>query len=348
VNGGEVARFVVSFLEQTGCRIIERSPAHVVVKLSTEADRALTNRPFYWSFVDRTGTEPETMTFAWYFEPPGGAAQAGAAEAAPEALAAAAGNAVAPVAVAETSASAAPGAAATALSAVAGTTALPAASPAPAAGPLPSAFSLPGVRVISEHLHFGSARLHQLFDYVRQRGRNVFLFAEPPRGACAADPFSHAYTAWLGVNFKISSECDMKREDLYSWGISLATGVIDEKFGERLQASKMTTRLSPEIRLLKSTLTPRKAMARLEAHLERKLRRGDFTWAVEAEARRQEERERVTSYYRPLIERADSEEQKRALQERLARREAEIDWQYRPRMTVSVTSCGIFHFPGID
>ena len=326
MNGGEVARFVVSFLEQTGCHIIERSPSHVVVKLSPEADRALTNRPFYWSFVDRTGAEPETMTFAWYFEPPGNAAQAGAAEAAPEALAAAGGTGVA-------------------------TAAFPAASPASApaaAGPLPSAYSLPGVRVLSEHLHFGSARLHQLFEYVRQRGRNVFLFAEPPRGARAADPFSHAYTAWLGVNFKVSSECDMKREDLYSWGISLATGVIDEKFGERLQASKMTTRLSPEIRLLKSTLTPRKAMARLEAHLERKLRRGDFTWAVEAEARRQEERERVASYYRPLIERADSEEQKRALRERLARREAEIDWQYRPRMTVSVTNCGIFHFPGID
>jgi len=343
VNGGEVARFVVSFLEQTGCHMIERSPSHVVVKLSPEADRALTNRPFYWSFVDRTGAEPETMTFAWHFEPPGTPASAASAAASPALAAqvssapAGAGPAVASSAAAPALASQgyffAPGAAEAGFAAAtAGTAALP----------------LPGGRILTEYLHFGSARLHQIFDYVRQRGRNVLLFAEPPRGARAADPFSRAYTAWLGVNFKVACECDMKREDLYSWGISLATGVIDENFGERLKACRLSARLSPEIRILRSTLTPRKGMARLEAHLERKLRRGDFSWAVEAEERRREERERVAHYYRQLIERADSEEQRRTLEERLKARETEIDWQYRPRMTVTVINCGIFHFPGID
>ena len=327
MNGGEVARFVVSFLEQTGCHIIERSPTHVVVKLSPEADRALTNRPFYWSFVDRTGAEPETMTFAWYFEPPDTPASPAPAASAPALSVAAV---PAPGSAGFSFASGAAGTGVT--GATAGTAALP----------------LPGGRVLTEYLHFGSARLHQIFDYVRQRGRNVLLFAEPPRGGRAADPFSRAYTAWLGVNFKVTCECDMKREDLYSWGISLATGVIDENFGERLQACRLTARLSPEIRLLRSTLTPRKGMARLEAHLERKLRRGDFSWAVEAEERRREERQRVANYYRQLIERADSGEQRRALEERLKNREAEIDWQYRPRMTVTVINCGIFHFPGID
>ena len=346
MNGGEVARFVVSFLEQTGCHIIERSPSHVVAKLSPEADRALTNRPFYWSFVDRTGAEPETMTFAWHFEPPGTPASASSAVASPASASSAAASsapagtcsvAAPPTAAAPASAPQgyflAPGAAEAGITAVtAGTAALP----------------LPGTRILTEYLHFGSARLHQIFDYVRQRGRNVLLFAEPARGARSADPFARAYTAWLGVNFKVACECDMKREALYSWGISLATGVIDENFGERLKACRLTARLSPEIRLLRSTLTPRKGMARLEAHLERKLRRGDFSWAVEAEERRREERERVAHYYRQLIARADSEEQRRALEERLKDRETEIDWQYRPRMTVTVINCGIFHFPGID
>ncbi|OUM99678.1 MAG: hypothetical protein BAA02_09500 [Paenibacillaceae bacterium ZCTH02-B3] len=342
MNGGEVARFVVSFLEQTGCRIIERSPSHVVVKLSPEADRALTNRPFYWSFVDRTGAEPETMTFAWHFEPPGTPASSAPGASAPAASSSASAGSAGTVPAsspAALSGPAVPGysfasdAAGTGIAAaIAGTTALP----------------LPGGRVLTEYLHFGSARLHQIFDYVRQRGRNVLLFAEPPRGARSADPFSRAYTAWLGVNFKVAFECDMKREDLYSWGISLATGVIDENFGERLKACKLTARLSPEIRLLMSTLKPRKGMARLEAHLERKLRRGDFSWAVEAEERRREELERVSHYYRQLIGRADSEEQRRTLEERLKDREAEIDRQFRPRMTVTVINCGIFHFPGID
>lgn len=32
-------------------------------KVVSLADRELTNRPYYWSFVDRIGGEPETMTY---------------------------------------------------------------------------------------------------------------------------------------------------------------------------------------------------------------------------------------------------------------------------------------------
>lgn len=383
MNHKQVQRFVLSFLEQTGCRILEKSPAHVVVKLSPEADRALTNRHFYWSFVDRTGAEPETMTFAWHFEPPakGGAAAQGSAGGgmavhggpAVPGYAGGAGNAPAPASAGPGDpppGSAFPGGAfpggvtpsGTApvmeASSELGTPAagaapageaspVPGAAPTSGAAPVPPHTPAPGFRVLTEQIHFGSGRLNQLFDYVRQNGRNVLLFAEPPRGA---SPFSATwpYTAWLGVNFKVSYECDVKRDELYGWGISLATGVIDERFRERVQAAKLTARLPEGVHVLKNTLSPRKAMAQLEAHLERKLKRGDFSWAVEAESRRLDELERVVHYYRPLIERAENAEQREALKTRLKNREAEIDWQYRPRVTVSVINCGIFHFPGID
>ena len=340
MNRKQVQRFVLSFLEQTGCHIIEKSPTHVVVKLSPEADRALTNRHFYWSFIDRTGAEPETMTFAWHFGQPAKDGDAARGDAVPgsAAGAGAAGGGTAP-ASANVASGASPGNAQPGGAFSAGA--------APSGTAVPSFAPAPGYRVLTEQIHFGSARLNQLFDYVRKNGRNVLLFAEPPRGA---SPFraTWPYTAWLGVNFKVSYECDVKRDELYGWGISLATGVIDERFRERLQAARLTARMPEGVQLLKSTLTPRKAMAHLEAHLERKLKRGDFSWAVEAESRRLDELERVIHYYRPLIERAETAEQREALRTRMKNREAEIDWQYRPRVTVSVINCGIFHFPGID
>lgn len=69
MNAEQVRSFVMRYLEAAGCRILDASPAHVTVKLSPEADKALTNRPYYWGFVERTGAEPETMTIMFVFDP---------------------------------------------------------------------------------------------------------------------------------------------------------------------------------------------------------------------------------------------------------------------------------------
>lgn len=65
----EIREFVISYLRSTECEIREESPFHVTVKLSPQADRELTNRPYYWAYVDRCGVEPETMSFTFVFDP---------------------------------------------------------------------------------------------------------------------------------------------------------------------------------------------------------------------------------------------------------------------------------------
>ncbi|WP_239615386.1 YqhG family protein [Cohnella mopanensis] len=293
MNPKQVQKFVVSYLDSTGCHFIEKSPSQVTVKLSPDADRALSNRPYYWSFVDRTGTAPETMTYRWSFESPSMADRTNAS----------------PVSYVMTESG----------------------------------------RVIQEDVYFGSRRLYQLFDSALFGGRCVTLFEEPPRSKI--DPLSsHPYTAWLGVNFKVGFECDMKREELYGWGISLATGVINEKFMETLKDRRLTPRLPSNVHLMRNGLSLRKGMSQLELTMERKLKNTDFNWAVEAEQRRQDELERIRQYYVPMLdnmEHPDQKEQKDAVSARFQQREAEIDWQYRPRVSVTVMNCGIFHLPGI-
>jgi hypothetical protein len=293
MNAKQVHKFVLSYLEATHCRVIERSPTHVTVKLSPEADRALTNRPYYWSFVDRTGTPPETMTFSWMFEKS------------------------------------------------------PLPDPSAPSTPLSYMMTENG-RIAREEVYFGSRRLLALFEAVSQGGRCLTMFEEPPRGG-RSDPLSSIpYTAWLGANFKVGFECDMKREEMYGWGISLATGVIDEKFLDRLREAKLTPRLPSNVHLLRNGLSLRKGMNQLESSLERRLKTKDFDWAKEAEERRQDELARIQAYYDPMIERSGEDETQRdALMARFRAREAEIDWQYRPRVTLSVMNCGIFHLPGI-
>lgn len=291
MNTKQVQKFVLSYLDSTGCHLIEKSPTGVTVKLSPEADRTLTNRPFYWSYVDRAGIEPETMTFGWSFDNP-------------------------------TSEQRSPN------------------------GSAMSYLMTDTGRIVKEEVYFGSRRLHQLFEAVRQGGRCVTLFEEPPRGRM--DPLSsQPYTAWLGVNFKVSFECDMKREELYNWGISLATGVIDEKFLDTLKDRKLTPRLPSNVHLLRNGISLRKGMSQLEQTMERKLKSVDFSWAEDAEQRRQDELQRIQSYYAPMLKVMEPSEQRDELAVRFQQREAEIDWQYRPRVSLSVMNCGIFHLPGI-
>lgn len=290
MNTKQVQKFVLSYLDSTGCHLIEKSPTRITVKLSPEADRSLTNRPFYWSYVDQAGVPPETMTYGWSFENPS--------------------------------------------------------SEERSSGSTMSYLMTDTGRIVQEDVYFGSRRLHQLFEAVRQGGRCVTLFEEPPRGHI--DPLSsQPYTAWLGVNFKVSFECDMKREELYGWGISLATGIIDEKFLETLKDRKLSPRLPSNVHLLKNGISMRKGMSQLELTMERKLKSIDFTWAEEAETRRQDELARIKHYYAPMLEALEPSEQREELAIRFQQREAEIDWQYRPRISLAVMNCGIFHLPGI-
>ncbi|GBF10998.1 YqhG family protein [Tepidibacillus sp. HK-1] len=64
-----VREYVEQYLQLFQCHIIEREPSHTTAKLSVPVDKDLTNRPYYWTFVERMGVEPETMTMTFIFDP---------------------------------------------------------------------------------------------------------------------------------------------------------------------------------------------------------------------------------------------------------------------------------------
>ncbi|MFD0588126.1 YqhG family protein [Paenibacillus sp. GCM10027627] len=310
MNEKQVHKYVSRYLEATECSILEKSPAHITVKLSPDADRELTNRPYYWSFVDRAGTEPETMTYLLVTDKEKYEISLNQAAAVPQDGQAAAADA--------------------ALSR--------------SFGFINSSIQAP--RIPREDLYFGSRKLDQLFGAAKSRGGFVNLFQEPDKRG--SNPFaSTPYTAWLGVNMKVEFACDRKREELFSFGVSLVTGHCVDGFFDRLLAMKLTPRLPSNIHLTKNGISYAKAQTIVESTLERKLKNYDYGWAKEAAARLQDELERVEQYYSPLLEHA-TDENKPAIEEQYQQRKEEIRWQYEPRVTASAINCGIFHLEGID
>lgn len=313
MNRETIERFVMRYLEATGCQVIEKAEGHVTVKFSPEADRDLTNRPYYWNFVERTGAPAETMSFTFVFDLQ--TYQASAKAAAEAKKTAAVGNPEAD----------------TILGRYFGVT--------PSVG---VGLAGPG-RIPSDTVNFGSRKLDQLFAVVQGKGRFVRLFEKPKD--LNANPFaSVGYSTWLGVNYKVEFICDMKRDELHSLAIHMGTGQITERFFDFVRSRSLTPKLPSNVHLQPVRLSADDAASELERHLYDKIQAYDYGWAADAFVRLSDEFSRIDAYYEELLRNAEADEEKKALiEEQYKNRELEIDWQYRPRIQVSVINCGFFH-----
>ncbi|ANE48260.1 hypothetical protein SY83_20410 [Paenibacillus swuensis] len=320
MNPKQVQKYVMRYLDTTECQVLEKHPAYVTAKLSPDADRDLTGRSYYWSFVERTGAPPQTMTYTFVFDPEKHEELKAAKAVPPQGQPAPGGAQVSPGAA---------GPQQPASDSILGRY----------FGFVPTA---PVARVPQDHVTFGSKRLQQIFNVARAKGRCVCLFEEPAREQSRAGS-SMQYSTWLCVNFKAQFICDMKRDELHSLAMNLSTGEIVENFYPGLLERKLTPKLPAQAHTPKRTVTLAKAVTQLEQLLERKIKRYDHAWANEAQERLQEELARIQAYYEDLLKAAEEEEKKAEIQTQFDNRAKEIRWQYKPRVEINAVSSGIFH-----
>ncbi|RAJ01233.1 uncharacterized protein YqhG [Paenibacillus pabuli] len=272
----EVQAYVLTYLETLDCQIMERSPAHVTVKLSPEADKALTNRPYYWGFVERTGAPAETMSFTFVFDPDAyqqalEAEEAKAAQLAPPAS---------------------PGV---------GTPEAPKDTILGRYfGIVPSLPQLGPGRILKEDVVYGSRRLQQIFNAAREGGAFVNLFEQAAKRQLRATAPA-VYEPWLGVCFKVEFACDLKKEELHFIGISLRTGEIVEKFGSKLNRRDLSPRLAENMHVQTAKVSLADAGAALESHLTNRLLELDYSWAEKAKERLDLELAVVDTYYEAVL-----------------------------------------------
>lgn len=374
MNTEKIRKYVLEYLEATECHIMELSPACVTVKLSERADRKLTNRPYYWGFVDRTGAEPETMRFTFVFDPSAMPPDPPRGPYAPPPTG---------VAPAEGAASAPP--AGTTNAPQAGSTADPNAGDSILGryfGVAP-AFTGGGGgigRIPREDVTFGSRRLNSIMQAAHEEGRFISLFADhegsqavgrSPRGAKR----STAYEPWLLLNLNVEFACDLKREEIHSYGISLVTGRIRTDFMGQLLTMSLSPKLPPNVHIAPWSLSIEQAREAVEQQLLNLISTYDNTWAMEAAERLNEELARLQSYYEPQLQQSsarsemesgslvkeqqetiraasnpeseDSNQRSKheVIKQQYDMRCQEIRWQFEPRITVHLLNAGLIHLP---
>ncbi|MBE3554645.1 MAG: hypothetical protein IMW85_06590 [Thermicanus sp.] len=65
----EVRKFVEAFFQHRKCDLLRRDEHSITVRLSPETDKDLGYRPFYWSYVETMGMEPELLEITYLFQP---------------------------------------------------------------------------------------------------------------------------------------------------------------------------------------------------------------------------------------------------------------------------------------
>ncbi len=180
-----------------------------------------------------------------------------------------------------------------------------------------------------EEIHFGSPRLHQIFEstknlagYIRLYEKNLFSNGQhvPLR-------------PWLGINLKISYQSDRKRDVFKSIGLQLINGQMVENFHEQLLQLKLTPKIPDYSFTLSPLIMPGSGVSRIEAHLRSKIEIEDHQWAAEARKRWQQDLQLLEHFYEEAEEKGESyENEKKALQE-----------QYEPKVKISIINGGLFY-----
>jgi len=68
VNAQEMRNYIEEYLIAQDCEILVSDPSYITCQLSIEVDKDIANRPYYWMFVERTGTPPQPLQLTFIFD----------------------------------------------------------------------------------------------------------------------------------------------------------------------------------------------------------------------------------------------------------------------------------------
>lgn len=179
-----------------------------------------------------------------------------------------------------------------------------------------------------EIIHFGSPRLHQIFESTKRLASYIRLY-ENHNHQNRQTPLM----PWLCMNVKISYQCDRKRDIFKSIGLQLINGQMVEDFHDRLQQIPLTPKIPDYSFTLSPLVKPKSGMVRIEKYLKSVIEEDDHSWAENARKRWEQDLQLLDHFYEDLEEENESyETEKKALQE-----------QYEPKINISFINGGLFY-----
>ncbi|WP_335872801.1 YqhG family protein [Bacillus sp. 2205SS5-2] len=179
-----------------------------------------------------------------------------------------------------------------------------------------------------EVLHFGSPRLHQIFQSTKELSAYIRLYEHThPNGN------QRPLFPWLSLNMKVSYQCDLKKDTLRSFGLNLINGKLDTHFHEKLLYKQWTPKIPDYCFTLTPIIQPKSGISRIENFIKTELQNEDHQWAEDARKRWDADLALLHSFYEDMDEKPESFiVEKKALQD-----------QYEPSIEVEIINGGLFY-----
>nr|WP_285856978.1 YqhG family protein [Mesobacillus subterraneus] len=178
-----------------------------------------------------------------------------------------------------------------------------------------------------EVIHFGSPRLHQIFQSTKNLAGFIRLYENNNFG------LQTPLIPWIGLNMKISYQCDRKRDVYQSIGLQLINGRMVEDFHDKLLSLPMRSKIPDYAYTLSPLIKPRSGLNRIQSYLTNRIELEDHSWADEARMRWKKDLDLLHHFYEDEEEISESfETEKIALQE-----------QYEPKVNISIVNGGLFY-----
>ncbi|CAG9619252.1 YqhG family protein [Sutcliffiella rhizosphaerae] len=181
-----------------------------------------------------------------------------------------------------------------------------------------------------DHVHFGSPRMHQIFESTKNLAGYIRLYENVSTHHNAGHFPLHP---WMNVNLKISFQCDRKRDVIKSLGIHLITGAIVENFQTEVERVNLTPKIPDFCFTMTPIIMPVSGLSRLEHYINGYILSQDHKWAEDARKRWDNDRRLLEHFYEDVDEKPNSyETEMKALQE-----------QYEPKIHVNTINGGLFY-----
>ncbi|WEG14295.1 YqhG family protein [Pullulanibacillus sp. KACC 23026] len=190
-----------------------------------------------------------------------------------------------------------------------------------------------------ELIHFGSPRLHQIFQSTKEMARYIRLYEEAPNSSQQ----KIGLVPWLCINTKISYCCDVKKDMLLSLGINLLNGMIVRDFHESMTKLSLTPKIPDFCYTMSPLIKPVSGLKRLEAIVEKLIQEEEHKWAEAAHKRWENDLDLLNRFYETIEEDEDPEQAK----VNYDKEKEALRQQYEPHIRVSILNGGLFYLtPG--
>ncbi|WP_096434688.1 YqhG family protein [Alteribacter populi] len=182
-----------------------------------------------------------------------------------------------------------------------------------------------------ERVHFGSPRLHQVFNFAKELGSHVKMYEKIDQKTNHTQ--SLPLRPWLNMNLKISYEAEKKKDRFLSIGLSLINGEMIQSFTECVTKFPLELKIPDYCFTVSPLIKPERGIARIQDHIKSEVMLEEHGWAEEAKTKMEKDIALLETFYGGNDEKPES----------YAIEKSAIQRQYEPKIRISVINGGLFY-----